>query len=103
YADWFIQQSREHGFQLVFYVPYIYVPQNHLKPLNAMERYGGTAGVLRRKAEEEKIPLIDLEASWRMMPDILSLLQDDCHPTAEGTVMQAEDIGRFLVENGLLE
>ena len=48
------------------------------------------------------VPIVDLNRTWREIPNIADYMQDSNHPNVPGTVMQATDIGNFLLEQGLV-
>lgn len=102
YTRWFVEQSRKHGFQLVIYVPYLHGRDFHMKPLESGGHSARAATIMREEARKAGIPTVDLDRTWRMDPDIMSMMQDDSHPDVRGTVRQAEEIGRALIEQGLL-
>ena len=117
YVLWFRDQARRRGFQVVLYRPY-----HHEGPLHApgvrpsfSAQTPGLGFALVPDLEQELpphrvpqglrefgLPLVDLERGWRTIPDVGRFLQDSSHPNIPGTVMQARDLGGFLVEEGLV-
>jgi len=129
YFMWFVDEARNKGFQLVLYSTYAHRRGNHMVPkppldnpvlravYSQMHQNGKAVGIehlapgvqetVRKQTQDRlawlfDIPHVDLERQWRMKPDIADYLQDETHPNVPGTVMQAEDIGRFLLEEGLI-
>lgn len=101
YARWFVEQSRQHSFRLAFYIPYLHDIGGHMRPLEGGGPTPAAARILREVAEENQLTVADLDRTWRMIPGIQGLLQDDSHPTVEGTLLQAHTIGRALIRDGL--
>ncbi len=127
YFRWFMRECQERGIQLVLYSPYSHSEDHFMVPgpprpdaeLVALYRRMRDPE-LQKKAHSSAlkpddpdlrmqdlaylydIPHIDIHEDWRMRPDIAQYLQDDSHPTVEGTIMQATEIGDFLLEKGLL-
>lgn len=127
YFRWFMNECRERGIQLVLYTPYSHSTDHFLVPQppepgpEVMDLYRRMRDPEARKnasptqlrpddpdlrmqdlAYLHDIPHIDIHESWRMRPDIQDYLQDESHPTVEGTIMQATEIGDFLLEQGLI-
>ncbi len=126
---WFLEQSKKRGFQLVLYTTYAHDKGQFMVPKESTERpalrslyrrmrQGGQAVTAQAEpdalrlddptlTQEElaylyDIPQVDLDRTWRMRPDIGNYMADSTHPNVAGTVMQAEDIGNFLLERGLI-
>ena len=124
---WFVQQSRKRGFKLVCYNYFsLYNPSR--RPLEAAIRQGGIPELRERMRLAERgqatpvtwgeleplhldlptlawiagVPCLDLDRGWEKIPNIKDYMQDDCHPNVAGTIMQATDIGKFLLDQGLV-
>ena len=102
YLEWIVGQSRTRGFRTVVYMPYSDSEARLRSRPRAASAPRDKNYWLRRIARENDIPLVDLGHSWAKIPKVRKFLQDDCHPNVAGTVMQATDIGRFLLEKGLV-
>ncbi len=127
YFRWFMDECQDRGIQMVLYTPYSHSTDCFMAPKPpgpgpvVTDLYRRMRDPEARKMASSQqnspddpdlrmedlaclydIPHIDLDGSWRMRPDILDYLRDDSHPTVEGTIMQATEIGDFLLENGLI-
>lgn len=124
---WFFQESRRRGFQLVQYSYYErdspvlpldfgpdfvrlrdrvrQVQRERQAPLSwdELQALLGPSGVMIPDlAYIADVPIVDLNRTWREIPNIADYMQDSNHPNVPGTVMQATDIGNFLLEQGLV-
>ncbi len=113
---WFVGESRKRGFKLVLYRNFnLGAPaDDRLLLARALElrsrlRQGPplTGSELEILSEMELafiagVPVVNLNRAWRRIPNIRDYMQDESHPNVAGTIMQAADIGRFLLDQGLI-
>jgi len=121
---WFVEQSRKQGFKLVQYSHYSTGSPGETPPVEGP----GTRALRERMRQVERegrapltweelkapwltemelayvadVPTLDMKPTWEKIPNILQYMKDSSHPNVAGTVMQATDIGRFLLDQGLV-
>jgi len=121
---WFVEQSRKQSFKLVHYdhysvgspgdTPLVERPA----PRALRDRFRQSEGKGRvpltwrdlkapwlsvpELAYIADVPSLDMNRTWGKIPNILDYMQDTSHPNVAGTVMQATDIGKFLLDQGLV-
>lgn len=81
------------GVKVVFYLP-----------LRLRSPASRDMDTMRAVATRHQVPCLDLIALWQRRGNASSLMLpgDDCHPNADGARVQAEDVGTFLIESGMI-